>query len=230
MTTLGVAPGNPAVVVPMRPSWHLRLAGRVIIAALAACMKTWRGRWQELPDCPPTPGPVIYCVWHNRLALTLASYDDFAKAKWPSAGLAAMISASRDGGLLAYIVEAFGLATIRGSSSRRGPQALLEATTWLEKNYSIAITPDGPRGPVYQVQEGIVHLAQVSGRPIIPISNFAHWKIRFASWDRFQLPLPFSRCEFFYGKPISVPRQASEGERNQIRALLQEAMMRITKD
>jgi lysophospholipid acyltransferase (LPLAT)-like uncharacterized protein len=193
-------------------------------------MKTWRGRWRDAAQCPVTPGPVIYCVWHNRLPLTLASYDDFARSRWPAAGLAAMVSASRDGGMLASVVAAFGVEPIRGSTSRRGPQALLEATSWLEKNYSVAMTPDGPRGPVYQIQEGIISLAQLSGRPIIPVSNFAQWKIRLRSWDRFQIPLPFSRCEYRYGKPIWVARDVSEEQRKQFCAELQEAMLGITRD
>jgi lysophospholipid acyltransferase (LPLAT)-like uncharacterized protein len=144
--------------------------------------------------------------------------------------MAAMISASRDGGVLANVVARFGVQPIRGSTSRRGPQALLEATTWIERGYSIVITPDGPRGPVYQVQEGIIHLAQLTGRPIIPTSNFTHWKIRLRSWDRFQIPLPFARCQAYYGEPIQVPRDATEAQREALRAKLETAMRAITKD
>ncbi len=141
-----------------------------------------------------------------------------------------MISASRDGGLVASVVERFGVQPIRGSTSRRGPQALLEATTWMERQYSIVITPDGPRGPVYEVQEGIILLAQLTGRPIIPTSNFTRWKIRLRSWDRFQIPLPFAFCQSYYGEPIWVPREAAEAEREQLRAKLQAAMRAITRD
>jgi len=144
--------------------------------------------------------------------------------------MCALISASRDGGLLASVVERFGIQPIRGSSSRRGPQALLEATTWMERGYSIVITPDGPRGPVYQVQEGIIHLAQLTGRPIIPTSNFTRWKARLGSWDRFQIPLPFARCESYHGEPIWVARDTGESEREQLRARLESAMRAITRD
>jgi hypothetical protein len=144
--------------------------------------------------------------------------------------MAAMISASRDGGVLANVVERFGIQPIRGSSSRRGPQALLEATTWMERGYNIVITPDGPRGPVYQIQDGIVHLAQLTGHPIIPTSNFTRWKIRLRSWDRFQIPLPFARCQAYYGEPILVPRDATEAQREELRAKLETTMRAITKD
>ncbi len=141
-----------------------------------------------------------------------------------------MISASRDGGLLANIVERFDVQPIRGSTSRRGPQALLEATTWIERGYNIAITPDGPRGPVYQIQDGIIHLAQITGRPIVPTSNHTYWKICLRSWDRFQIPLPFARADCFCGQPVWVPREASESEREEIRAKLQASMLALTKD
>ena len=218
------------VVVPQPLSWHRRLAALVVAVLLRVCLKTWRSRWQDCGQYPETRGPVIYCVWHNRLPAALVSYDDFLQARWPDQGLAAMISASRDGALLASVLERFGIQPVRGSTSRRGPQALLEATTWMERQYSIVITPDGPRGPVYQVQEGIIVLAQVTGRPIIPTSNYTRWKIRLRSWDGFQIPLPFALCQSYYGEPIWVPREASETERETLRAKLQASMRAITRD
>lgn len=218
------------IVVPRKLSRRLRLASFVVLMAKWLFMKTWRVRWKDADLCPGLPGPVIFCTWHNRLALAMTAYGDFVRAKWPSAGLCAMISASRDGGFLANLLEPFGVVSIRGSTSRRGPQALLEATTWMEKNYSIAITPDGPRGPAYKVQGGIIHLAQLTGRPIIPMSNYVRCKITMRSWDRFQIPLPFARCELRYGKPFWVPRCTTDQEHEQLCLDLEKAMMEITTD
>jgi lysophospholipid acyltransferase (LPLAT)-like uncharacterized protein len=218
------------VVVPQPLAWHRRLAAVVAASLLRLCLKTWRFQWQDSGAYPETKGPVIFCVWHNRLPATLASYNDFIQSRWPDKGMAAMISASRDGALLASIVQRFGIQPIRGSTSRRGPQALLEATTWMERDHSIVITPDGPRGPVYQIREGIIHLAQVTGRPIIPTSNFTRWKVRLRSWDRFQIPLPFARGQCYYGQPIWVPRDATEAEREELRARLESSMRAITRD
>jgi lysophospholipid acyltransferase (LPLAT)-like uncharacterized protein len=222
--------GTSKVIVPEPLAWERRLAAFIAASILRLCLRTWSCRWTDTVDDLKSGGPVIFCVWHNRLPLALASYDDYVQTKWPAAGLAAMISASRDGGLLASIVERFGVQPIRGSTSRRGPQALLEATTWMERNYSIAITPDGPRGPVYQVQEGIIQLAKLTGRPIIPTSNFTCWKICLRSWDRFQIPLPFARCELRHAAPIWVPREASDEECERLRLKLQKVMREITKD
>jgi lysophospholipid acyltransferase (LPLAT)-like uncharacterized protein len=227
---MAAARSASGVVVPQPLAWHRRLGAFLAAALVRLFLKTWRVRWHDPDAFPESKAPVIYCVWHNRLPAALASYDAFARSRWPDHGLAAMISASRDGGLLAKVVERFGIQPIRGSTSRRGPQALLEATTWVERDYSIVLTPDGPRGPVYQIQAGIIDLAQLTGRPIIPTSNFTRWKIRLRSWDRFQIPLPFARCHAYHGEPICVPRDATEAQREQLRAQLETAMRAITRD
>ncbi len=200
---------SSGIVVPKSLSWHRRLAAFIVAGFLHVCIGTWRLRWKNMPGEPDPKRPVIYCVWHNRIPFALACYK-FSKPKWLDEGIAAMISASRDGGFLANVVKRFDVETIRGSSSRRGPQALLEATTWLERNYSVVITPDGPRGPAYRIQDGIIQLSKLTGRPIVPVSTFTHWKIRLNSWDRLQIPLPFTRCDVSYGDPIWVPRDVSD--------------------
>jgi len=227
---MAAARSASGVVVPRPLSWNRWLAAFAAAGLLRICFKTWHFPWQ---DCGPdfdTEGPVIYCVWHNRLPAAIASNNDFPKKHWPAKGLAAMISASRDGSLIANVAQRFGVQPIRGSTSRRGPQALLEATTWMERGYSIVITPDGPRGPVFRIQEGVIHLAQVTGRPIIPTSNFTRWKICLRSWDRFQIPLPFARGQCYYGAPIWVPQNASDAERETLRAKLESSMRAITRD
>ena len=144
--------------------------------------------------------------------------------------MAAMASASKDGGLLAGILDCFKVQPVRGSSSRRGAQALLELTTWAERGYDLALTPDGPRGPCYAVQDGAVALAQVTGLPILPVSINVDWKIRIKSWDRFQIPLPFSRCELITEKPIHVPREATDAQREACRLQVEQTMRAITQD
>jgi hypothetical protein len=144
--------------------------------------------------------------------------------------MAAMVSASRDGGFLTGILECFKVQPVRGSSSRRGPQALLELVSWAERGYDLAITPDGPRGPRYLVQEGVMSLAQVTGLPIVPSSINADWKIQVKSWDRFQIPLPFSRCEVILEEPIRVPREATDAEREASRKKVEQVMLANTRD
>ena len=144
--------------------------------------------------------------------------------------MAALVSASKDGGFLTGILEYFGVEAVRGSSSRRGSQAVLELTTWAERRYDLAITPDGPRGPCYVVQDGVMSLAQLTGLPIVPFSYNLSWKIRVKSWDRFQIPLPFSRCEMNLAKPIHVPREATDAEREVLRQRLEASLRGMTRD
>lgn len=171
---------------------------------------------------------MIFCIWHNRLSLSLVLFHRFFRDN--RTGLAALVSASKDGGLFARILELFEAVPVRGSTSRRGPQALLELKSWAERRYDIAITPDGPRGPGYQVQPGIIGLAQVTGQSIVPISFYLSRKIQLKSWDRFQIPLPFSRCEIQLGKFIAVPRDATDEQRENLRRELQREMVAITRD
>lgn len=176
------------------------------------------------------PGPLIYCTWHNRLAVCLNARQGYSGARNPTAGLAAMVSASKDGAFLAAILECFKVQPVRGSSSRRGPQALLELTTWGERGFDLAITPDGPRGPCYKVQDGVILLAQVTGLPIVPVAFNIPWKFRLKSWDRFQLPLPFSLCEIVFGEPVRVPRSLSDSAREELRETLEQRLKQMSKD
>jgi lysophospholipid acyltransferase (LPLAT)-like uncharacterized protein len=160
----------------------------------------------------------------------MPAYFNYARQRKTTSGLAAMVSASKDGGFLSGILECFTVQPVRGSSSRRGPQALLELTTWAERGYDLAITPDGPRGPRYVVQEGVMSLAQLTGLPIVPVSYSVNWKIRLKSWDRFQIPLPFARCEMIYEKPIYVPREVTDAGREQLRRQLEATLKSISVD
>jgi lysophospholipid acyltransferase (LPLAT)-like uncharacterized protein len=107
---------------------------------------------------------------------------------------------------------------------------LLELTSWIERGYDAAITPDGPRGPRYQIRDGVIALAQLTGAPIVPVSNNTGWKWRLGSWDRFQIPLPFARCAIRYGEPMRVPREATEAERERLRQELEQRLMALTND
>jgi len=220
------------IVVPHAPRWYQWVGAWLVFALVRAVSATLRYRWNDesghFGDQPP--GPAIYVAWHNRLVLSMIAYYGYAKRRNPTCGMAALVSASKDGGFLAGILECFRVQPVRGSTSRRGPQALLELTTWAERGYDLAITPDGPRGPCYVVQDGVMSLAQVTGLPIIPFSYYVSWKIRAKSWDRFQIPLPFARCEMNIEKPIRVPREVTEAEREALRQELERVLRRISRD
>jgi lysophospholipid acyltransferase (LPLAT)-like uncharacterized protein len=216
------------VVIPQRLKWHGELAAFFIWILIRAFSMTWRITLTG--KLPGHPAPVIFAIWHNRLAVCMRIYDRFGVRHWPAPGLAALISASRDGALLSRVLKYFGVKAVRGSSSRRGRQALLELTRLIDEGCNAAITPDGPKGPKYKIQEGIIALAQVTGAAIIPVSVTVSSKWTTRSWDGFQIPRPFSRCEIYVNEALRVPREASEGEREALRAELERRMMEITFD
>lgn len=219
-------------VVPHQPRWYQRLAAWLVVALVRTVAATLRYRWRDESGYlnQPNVGPAIYCTWHNRLALSMKAYHSYVHVRNAAPGMAAMVSASKDGGFLAAILEGFDVQPVRGSSSRRGPQALLELTTWAGRGYDLAITPDGPRGPCYQIQEGVMSLAQVTGLPIIPFSYNARWTLRVKSWDRFVIPLPFSRCEMILGKAMPVPREISDEKREEQRLELERTMREMVQN
>ena len=226
------SPKPNGLVIPHRLPWSKRVMASLIYGLIRVISATLRWKFQDQSGLFRTepPQPVIYCIWHNRLALALMVFLKHPQKLQPSRRMAAVVSASRDGAIVAHILELFGVQPIRGSSSRRGPQALLELTTWAERGHDIAFTPDGPRGPCYVVQNGAVALGQVTGLPIVPVSYHLNWKVRPKSWDRFQIPLPLGRCTVSFGEAVRIPREASDEERETLRRQLEERMRALTKD
>jgi len=220
------------VVIPHQPKRYQRLAAWLVATSIRAVAVTLRYRWEDRANhFGGTPSaPAIYCFWHNRLALCIVPYWHYLQLGKVAPGMAALVSASKDGGFLSGVLEFFGVEPVRGSSSRRGGQAMLELTTWVNRGYSVSITPDGPRGPCYTMQDGALVLAQLTGLPIVPFACNLGWKIRLKSWDQFQIPLPFSRCEMVFDQPIRVPRETTDAEREALRRRVETSLRAITRD
>ena len=220
------------IVVPQMANWPARLGAAVVRLLIEAVAATQRFRFEDESGLfeGASHSPAIFCIWHNRLALSLIVNRRFVRPRTCSQGLAVLVSASKDGGFLARVLELFGVQPVRGSSSRRGAQALLELTTWAERGYDLAITPDGPRGPCYVVQEGVISLAQLTGLPIVPVTFRLGWKWRLKSWDRFQVPIPFSRCDVKFAKPVRVPPEASSEKRKQLRLEIERRLKEFAAD
>jgi lysophospholipid acyltransferase (LPLAT)-like uncharacterized protein len=222
----GMVPGHKGVVVPHKPSGSQRLVAWTVFLVERLVTSSLRCHWRDLSGLADAQDgrPVIFCLWHNRLAISMIVHRRHPRK------LAALVSASRDGALLAAVLGRFGVEQIRGSSSRRGPQALLEMTSHAERGYDLAVTPDGPKGPRYVVQRGVIALAQVTGLPIIPVTCNTQPKLCLKSWDRFQIPLPFSRCELILNEPIFVPREVDEAGREEHRSRLQARLRQSSND
>lgn len=141
----------------------------------------------------------IYAVWHNQQLFLLYPYK--------GQKIAPLISQSSDGEYIARLLPKFGMRAVRGSSSRGGARALIHLLQAAREGYHPMLTPDGPRGPIYQVQHGILFLAKKTGFPIIPVGTALSHKIKVGSWDKMRVPLPFGRTALTYGKAVYVTEE-----------------------
>lgn len=192
-------------LVPFVASWIIRLL-RWSIRARIVGEEFPRGFWQR-------DEPVILCFWHDQLLLMVMGY------RGPGARI--LISASKDGEIIARTMEHFGQGAVRGSSSRGAKAAFRELVELGRQPHDLVFTPDGPKGPRHEVKMGVVQLARITGRPVIPMAFACSRGHRFASWDRFLLPYPFARGVYSFGEPLHFSKGESP-EDFQVR--LQKAM------
>jgi lysophospholipid acyltransferase (LPLAT)-like uncharacterized protein len=173
----------------------------------------------------PVTENFIGCLWHNRLLIFPLVLRRFT----PNRRGAALISASRDGDLLTDAIHRFGFDVVRGSSSRMGATALLQLSEVLSSGGDVVITPDGPRGPVYELGPGPVFLAQKTGASVLPMNLEYSSCWRFNSWDRFILPRPFSRVRVTFGEPYRVAATTTAEEFEAERMQIQNRMMSLVE-
>lgn len=166
--------------------------------------------------------PVVLALWHNRVigAVTMIPRKILSRC-------VVMISASRDGEYISKVVGCMGLESVRGSSSRKGIPALLGLVRALKAGKSPVLTLDGPRGPRYAVHSGAAGLARSAKADLVPISlNATHcWQLH--SWDKMQIPWPFSRVDLVVGAPIACGDGRTEEE---LTDALRRGMAAVTRD
>jgi len=167
--------------------------------------------------------PVLYAFWHGRqLALLRAN---------PAPRLTVMTSLSRDGEMQTGVMRRFGLEVVRGSSSRGGLAGMLALSRCLSDGSSVGMAVDGPRGPAFVAKPGIVALARRSGAAIVPLTAGFRRRLQLKrAWDRFNIPMPFTRSLVVFGKPIRVQSQAKPAEMEKTAAMLTEALRELTED
>jgi lysophospholipid acyltransferase (LPLAT)-like uncharacterized protein len=137
----------------------------------------------------------IYMFWHrNLLLMTLQRIDQ---------GAAVMVSSSKDGEMIAGPLSELGYIPVRGSSSRKGSMAMREMIR-MSKTISLAITPDGPKGPCYTFHLGLFQIAYLANIPIVAVAVNANKEWLFNSWDKFRFPKPFAKLTMIYSDPIWV--------------------------
>ena len=167
--------------------------------------------------------PILFAFWHGRMLYFLKLYE------YLGARVTILVSHSRDGELVTQLLSCFGFQATRGSTSQGGARGLLAVVNKVRTGMHACFTPDGPRGPRFQVQPGLVMVAKRTGAPILPMTYGAQWKRVLASWDAFVLPLPFSRVVVVYGEPIYVPADASAADLEAKRREVEASLRRITE-
>jgi lysophospholipid acyltransferase (LPLAT)-like uncharacterized protein len=150
--------------------------------------------------------PFIIAFWHCQLLLMPYSLQGRER-------VTVLISQHGDGELIARTIARFGHPSARGSSRKGGVQVLREALRIAKAGDPLAITPDGPRGPARVVKPGVAEIARLTGAPILPCALAARPVRRMRSWDRFEVPLPFSRVALAYGEPMRLERDADDAAR-----------------
>ncbi len=214
---------------PTAPS-ELSSLQRIRLNILALFLRIWwrtlRFRWgscvDEIIKAPPQSTVVI--LWHNRLFAA----PEFFRRYFAGQQLATLISASADGAWLTALVRKLGMRPIRGSHHKRGAQAIREMLSAQKEGCHIAVTPDGSRGPMYDLKPGAVAVALKSGAPFVLLSlNFTRAR-RLESWDRFYLPWPFS-CIDVAIEVIENPAAIGDNPKV-VAAFLKKRMQGLTRD
>jgi lysophospholipid acyltransferase (LPLAT)-like uncharacterized protein len=205
----------------------LAIVPRMVWALLSIVGRTWR--FEVIAEEGVTPvrdgqkaGPEIYCFWHQ-CVLPCAFY-------FRGSGAVILISRSFDGELITRILRLFGFEAVRGSSSRGGGQGLLGLAHAIESGRTAIFTADGPRGPIYETKMGPIKLAQTTGAPIGAFHLEPRRARAMKSWDRFLVPLPFTRICVSWaqwtGVPAELQAESLETKRTELNAAIERARLR----
>ena len=208
--------------------WLYRLAVPLGIAIIKAWWHTCRVVRVEgahhLDEALAKAPSLVPCYWHQH-QLYCGKFLVEQRSRGLTVGW--LISPSVDGELGAMMVRRFGAAVIRGSSTHTGARALRDYYQALVKdNVSPVITPDGPRGPRFKFKPGALLLAQMSGRPILPMA-YAASRVWLIKWDKFVIPVPFARVALAIGPPRYVPRVTDAAALGALQAQMEQELKRL---
>jgi len=195
----------------------LAVASRLASGLMRLLGASWRAATEGPAPLRTGDAPRLAAFYHCDILVAAWYYRD--------RGFSTAVSRSRDGDLIAALLGALGYrAPARGSSSRGGAAALHHLVRMLDSGVTLSLQTDGPRGPARVSKPGIVALARLSGVAITPVAFSARPCLRFRSWDRTLLPLPFARVVCHYGAPIEVPSDADQEMEEALRRRLDEQL------
>ena len=177
-------------------------------------------------DAEKKYGAVIVAFWHEVLPLAVWKYRN--------SGINTLTSYSRDGDMIARVVAQFGIPAMRGSSSRGGREALQRMTHAVQQGVTVAITPDGPRGPRRELKLGPAVVSARASAPVLPLGIAVSRCWRMKSWDRMVIPKPFARIVCEYGEAIAasdvLDRDAVDSKRLEIEQALNAVQERVEQE
>ena len=193
----------------------------LLIKLIGATLKYEVEGWENYEQIERDGKTRILAFWHNRI-FTATHY-------FRNRGIVVITSQSLDGEYIARFIQRFGYGAVRGSSTRGGVGALVEMIRLSKKGLPMGFSIDGPKGPLYVAKSGACLLAKKTGNPIMPFSveTEKYWEVK--SWDRLQIPKPFSRAKVFIAEPISVAKDADENEIENKREELQRKLDELVK-
>ena len=195
------------------------------VAPLAGLLRLWLATLRFRGDCgrfDDAEGPSVLLLWHDKLF-----FAPLIAQRCLGRKVSALISTSKDGAWLVAFFKLMGITAVRGSSNRRGAAALIALTRAMRDGFHAGITPDGPKGPALVFKPGAVSLARLTRRPFLLLGiRYASCQ-RLGSWDRFALPLPFSRVDLTLER-ADLP---AEGESDEaVSARLQARLRELSGD
>ena len=211
--------GPPLRDVPFK----IKLISSIAVKILSFVGRTWKVEWvgKEIIDELDKNG-VIFAFWHGKSLVPCWTYKD--------KGVVVMVSLHRDGEIMNRALAALGFKRVRGSSTKGGRRALNAMCNLLNQGYSVAVTPDGPRGPKHSVHPGVFMLASKTGKPILPcgIGAKSYWEL--ATWDSFLIPKPFTKVKIVGRDPMYVPKELSRELIKELEADLKNRLFNLTKE
>jgi lysophospholipid acyltransferase (LPLAT)-like uncharacterized protein len=163
-------------------------------------------------------GPVVLLLWHDKLFVS-----SWVANRYFTRPVTALISTSKDGAWLVAFFKFMGITAVRGSSNRRGAAALITLTRSMRAGSHAGITPDGPKGPALEFKPGAISLARLARAPFVVMGLRYHSCWRMSSWDRFALPVPFSKVEVtLIREPMPAEGESDDAVAARLQAKLNE--------
>ena len=217
----------------------MRLSKRILAVGAVQAVLCWIGAVYVRLICKSTHWTVVgrdipegfwatdtsflLCYWHGRILMTPCCWNHDIPANY-------IVSRHRDGQIISRFARQFGAKPIVGSTGRGGTAALMNIVETLKNGESVGIAPDGPRGPLMRMSDGIIAMAKHSGAPIIPLCISVSRRKVINSWDRFVFPWPFGRGVILWGAPMYVETDADDLACEAARIDLENRLNAVTKE